>query len=177
VDLLVPPIYAVMRNASVPTTLRTSSISLLADCVDKSPLAMLPYVQDLSLGLIDLLQVETVPEKPTIKLSKEEESQEEEEATPVDPSMDSEPTARNSKFPPLRRAALHFLSLLIRASTKLAYDDNSSTTADIFPRSTFQRADITLRYIASTDEDNVVRVMAREARENLEQLQQALIGL
>ena len=174
-DLLVPPIYAVMRNASVPTTLRTSSISLLADCVDTSPFAMLPYVQDLSLGLIDLLQVETVPEKPAVKLSKEEESQE--EATPVDPSMDSEPTARNSKFPPLRRAALHFLSLLIRASTKLAYDDNSSTTTDIFPRSTFQRADITLGYIASTDEDSVVRVMAREARENLEQLQQALIGL
>jgi len=139
---------------------------------------MLPYVQDLSLGLIDLLQVETVPEKPTVKLSKEAESLEEEEPTPVHhPSMDSEPTARNSKFPPLRRAALHFLSLLIRASTKLAYDDNNSNTTDIFPRSTSQRANITLGYIASTDEDNVVRIMAREARESLEQLQRALLGL
>jgi hypothetical protein len=40
----------------------------------------------------------------------------------------------------------------------------------------FQRLSTTLGYISSTDKDKVVRVMAREAKENLEQLQHAAFG-
>jgi len=89
--------------------------------------------------------------------------------------MDSDPTSANSKFPPLRRAALHFLSLLIRASTQIIYDEKPSLT--LITGEVLQRMHLTLGYVSSTDEDGVVRVMAREAKENLEQMKKVMMGL
>ncbi|KAI5893359.1 ARM repeat-containing protein [Schizophyllum commune H4-8] len=168
VDMLVPVLFSMVRSAYLPTTLRTSALSLLGDCVHTYALAMLPYVPDLTSALLDLLQVEgvvgdTVPEKAGKELPAKTEQQlaegrkkpEHARRPKPAPSMDSLPTSTNSKFPPLRRAALHFLALLIRTTTQ-------------------HRAKITLGYIASTDQDGIVRVMAREAVEELGELERAL---
>lgn len=124
---------------------------------------MLPYVVDLAEGMVDLLQIEstsgTVPQNST------------DEAPP----KEFEPTSSNSKLPPLRRAALHLLSLVFRETTKSIYD--SSFSGSILSDSFMRRAKTTLSYVSSTDEDAVVRVMAREAGENLEQMREAIIGI
>ena len=47
----------------------------------------------------------------------------------------------------------------------------------LIPNVYITRERATLGYVASTDEDALVRVMAREARERLEQPSGALLGL
>lgn len=170
-DLLVPPLFALVRNADVPTVIRMSSISLLADCVDTYFLSILPYVEDLCVGLVDLLQLESV----SAKTQKDRTTELDEVQPPL--TIDSDPTSRNTKLPPLRRAALHFLTLLIRALAKLIHDDRSVKTTTDFLRTTARKASHTLGYMSSTDEDDLVRIMAREAKESLDELQRAILGL
>ncbi|KDR83776.1 hypothetical protein GALMADRAFT_236141 [Galerina marginata CBS 339.88] len=180
VDILVPRLFATVRGFNIPTALRTSALSLLADSVDTYHWAMLPYIEDLCQGMVDLLQVEsqTLREGELQPKSLKSDSQGEEPSPskPTPSTMDSDPTSRNHKFPPLRRAALHFLSLLIRASTKIVYEETGKATS-LLSATAFQRVSLTLGYISFTDEDNIVRVMAREAKENLEELQRAAFGL
>ena len=185
-DILVPRLFAMVRSSDIPTTLRTSSLSLLSTCVNTFPLAILPYVEDLSTAMIDLLQTESVPlvhdHKPKAKTSTnltEEGSELSEDSNPTDePStMDSNPTSKNPKFPPLRRAAIHFLSLLIQTATGQLHDELGTDVSVIFPRVLFDRLRVTLGYISSTDVDNVVRIMARDAIEGLKQLQRAILEI
>ena len=184
-DILVPRLFAVVRSSDIPTTLRTSSLSLLSTCINTFPLAVLPYVEDLSTAMIDLLQVESVPfahdHKPDIKTPinpRENDSVPfEGEPTTELRSMDSDPTSKNPKFPPLRRAAIHFLSLIIQAATKQLYDQPLTDISMLFPRTLLDRLKVTLGYISSTDVDNVVRLMASEAMEGLRQLQQAVLEI
>jgi hypothetical protein len=129
---------------------------------------MLPYLADLADAIVDLLQLETVPTNPR-SLEKDN------DAADQAPTMDSDPISTNPKFPPFRRAALHFLSLLFRETTKQIYE--SSFGGSILPNGLMRRAKTILSYVASTDQDTLVRVMAREAGEGLEQMQQATIGL
>ena len=150
---------------------------------------------------MDLLQLESVPEtsaplqKPTERsepevgdqgdgknhgMAREEGAHEGNKNTgptpqSPPPTMDAHPTAANSKFPPLRRAALHFLTLLIQACISRVYD--MGPAGMLIPNAHTSRARTTLGYVASTDEDAVARVMAREAREGLGQLSNALVGL
>lgn len=180
--MLVPPLFAVVRASNVPTALRTSSLSLLAECVDTYPLAMLPYVEDICQALVHLLQIESLPletskpkPRPVIEDENETKTQDTEKVSP--PTMDSDPTSKNSKLPPLRRSALRFLSLLIRATTKTVYEDSTTKPAAFLSKENFRGLGLTLGYISSTDRDEVVRVMAREAKENLEELQRAAFGL
>jgi hypothetical protein len=186
VDILVPRFFAVVRSSDIPTTLRTSSLSLLSTCINTFPLAMLPYVEELSTAMIDLLQIESVPfvhdQKPNIKTPsnpRENDSEHFEDSEPTEElqTMDSNPTSKNPKFPPLRRAAIHFLSLLIQAATRQLYDQPRTDISMIFPRMLLDRLKVTLGYISSSDVDNVVRVMAREATEGLKQLQQAVLEI
>lgn len=164
VDLLVPPFFNIVRSRHLPNTLRTSSLSLLAECESINPLAMLSYVVDLAEGMVDLLQIESTPSTvPQGNLANDEA-----------PTKEFELTSNNPKLPPLRRAALHLLSLVFRETTKAIYD--SSFGGSIFSNSLMRRAKTTLSYVASTDEDIVVRVMAREAGGNLDRMQQAIIG-
>jgi hypothetical protein len=51
------------------------------------------------------------------------------------------------------------------------------STGILVPGAYLTRARATLGYVASTDEDAVVRIMAREAGEGLGQLSNALVGL
>ncbi|KAH9951727.1 hypothetical protein B0H21DRAFT_842799 [Amylocystis lapponica] len=172
VDVLVPPLFGVVRTAHFPTTLRTSAISLLAQSVQTSALAILPYTVDLSGAMIDLLQVETVPVARRQATSSEPSKKGGTGAATIDPQA----TSTNTKLPPLRRAALHFLSLLIRAWISQVYDSAGAEEVPFAP-DVVRRAKNTLGYVAGTDEDGVVRAMAREALEGLEQLECAMVGL
>ncbi|KAF9462618.1 hypothetical protein BDZ94DRAFT_1366131 [Collybia nuda] len=157
VDLLVPPFSIIVKSRYLPNTLRASSLSLLAECESTNPSAMLPYILDLAETMIDLLQVEST--SSTIKDSKEE----------------FEPTSDNAKLPPLRRAALHLLSLVFREATRTIYD--SPFGRSVFSNSLVKRAKTTLTYIASTDKDIVIQVMARETGEIVSQMQNAMMGI
>jgi len=171
--------------------------------VETNALALFPYAADLFGGMVDLLQLESVPatspSKAATKPSEpdpdnqengkgpknakvedgcEGDKQDEITEPPLQPppsTMDSHPTVANSKFPPLRRAALHFLALLIRESTSSVYDTGPMRIS--IPGVYLTRARTTLGYVAVTDEDAAVRVMAREAREGLGQLSSAFVGL
>ncbi|THH29131.1 hypothetical protein EUX98_g5057 [Antrodiella citrinella] len=182
-DVLVPSLFAMVRMAHLPTPLRVSALSLLAQSVNTSPIALLPYREDLLEALIDLLRVETVPmsQKPSKKSDQklaEDTDGVDDSDTSTAPSatMDSQPTIANSKFPPLRRAALHFMSLLTRAFTSQILESSSLATYTI-PDTTLKRARTTLGYVAVMDEDSIVRVMAGEALEGVDRLSGALIGL
>ncbi|KAJ7700055.1 hypothetical protein B0H17DRAFT_276446 [Mycena rosella] len=153
VDLLVPPLFHVVRSSQVPTTLRTSALSLLAECENTCPLALVPYVTDLSEAMIDLLQVESTSMAP-----KE--------------SEDTNPTSADSKLPAFRRAALHFLGLMIRETIRQIYDSSHTE----FSGRLLSRIRTTLTYVSVTDGDMVVRVMAREALEGLLELEDARMG-
>ena len=171
--------------------------------VETNALALLPYATDLFGGMIDLLQLEsvpaTLPPKTTTEPSEPNPDNQERgkgftdtkaegggegddqgemtepQSRPPPPTMDTHPTVANSKFPPLRRAALHFLTLLIRECTTHVYGTGS--TGMLIPDAYLMRARTTLGYIVVTDEDAIVRVMAREAREGLGRLSNALAGL
>lgn len=85
-------------------------------------------------------------------------------------------TSASTKLPPFRRAALHFLSLLVRAYTALVYDTGSpDDVAIITPIA--KRTKMVLSYVAAVDEDNVVRVMARECTEGFNELQKAILSV
>ncbi|KAF7332143.1 RTP1-C1 domain-containing protein [Mycena kentingensis (nom. inval.)] len=150
VDLIVPPLFNTVRNTQIPITLRTSALSLLGECENTCALALIPYTVDLAEAMVDLLQIETNTSGPT-------------------ESEDVNPTLKNSKQPPFRRAALHFLGLLIR-------ETGCNPTRPIFSGSVLKRIKTTLGYIAVTDADAIVRVMAREVGENLGELAETMLG-
>lgn len=169
-DIVIPPLVHVFRKPHIPTTLRTSALSLLSECVSTDPSAFAPYAVDLSEAMIDLLQVERVVETHTT-IKQEAEAKDIGSRAVTDP----QPTSTDSKLPALRRAALHLYTLLIRASTSQVYD--SGYSSQTFSTAQIRRAKTTLLYVAATDRDNVVRIMASEAVEGLAQLNEALIGL
>lgn len=181
-NVLIPPLFQVMRTSHFPTALRVSAVSLLAQCAKTTSLAILPYAADLSEAMIDLVQVETVSatqrrkQTPVETVPDEGPTSGEEAEPPAPPTMDSQPTSTNAKFPPLRRAALHFLSLLIMACISRLYE-SADGEGLAFPQQLVRRAKTTLGYVAATDADAVVRVMARETLEALDQLAEALVGL
>ena len=155
---MVPRLFSLVRGSHLPTTIRTSSLSLLATCADTADLALLPYAHDLANAMLDLLQVEgNAPARASLPST-------EAEATA---SMDNEPTTADARFPPFRRASLHFLGVLVRAYTRRGNSDD-------FP---VRRAIATLGYVAATDADAVVRVMAREVGEAVRALEHACIGI
>lgn len=215
VDLIVWPLFSVVRAHHLPTTLRTSALSLLGQCADTNAVALAPYVQELVSAMIDLVQVETVPvhqsqHAAVNQLEKAEPADVKEtakgtgeaEAKPgrtngdgasngasadsnssgtttnrvaASTTMDENPTEANAKFPPLRRAALHFLALLVRVTTARIYDLDDRSAFGL-PTGLMKRGASVMRYVAETDRDDVVRVMAREAVEEIEELRDAIFG-
>ncbi|KAH8105986.1 hypothetical protein BXZ70DRAFT_886180 [Cristinia sonorae] len=179
-DVLVPSLFAMVATTHLPTPLRVSALSLLAQCVNTSPIALLPYSEDIFEAIVDLLHVESVPmtrgpPKPAESRSRIPAEDGDKSNVPNAPLMDNQPTAANPKFPPLRRAALHFLSLLTRVFTSQILE--SSSISYTIPNNTIKRARITVGYVAVVDEDNIVRVMADETLEGLNRLSSALLGL
>jgi hypothetical protein len=185
-DNLVPPLFALVRGSYLPTTLRTSSLSLLATIADTADLALLPYAHDISHAMLDLLQIEGAhasAEEQQQPASTTDANARSTSPSPPTASMDSQPTTADPTFPPFRRASLHFLGMLVRAYTRRAYAGVSSDPSiggsgmpslDDFP---VRRAATTLGYIAATDADAVVRVMAGEVGDAVHALERALVGL
>jgi len=85
------------------------------------------------------------------------------------------PAEANAKFPPLRRSALHFLSLLLRSLTRHAHEEDGAALE--IDGAVLKRGSTILIYVAGTDCDEVVRVMAREATELIDELRKAILGL
>ncbi|KAJ7068253.1 hypothetical protein C8F01DRAFT_600334 [Mycena amicta] len=152
VDILVPPLFQIVRSSQVPTTLRTSSLALLAECESTCPLALIPYTADLAEAMVDLVQLETTATVPA-------------------ESEDTNPTLKNPKQPPFRRAALHFLGLLIRETGR-----QMDSTRPEFSGNVLRRMKTILSYISTTDGDMIVRVMAREVVESLSELVEVMLG-
>ncbi|KAF9055058.1 hypothetical protein BDZ89DRAFT_1055678 [Hymenopellis radicata] len=154
VDQVVPHLMRMVSSKQLPTTLKTSAVGLLGECAGTYLLALGSYWNDLIGGMLDLLQVETS-------------MTEEEDATK---GMDANPTKKD-KFPPLRRAALHFMGLLVKETTRAVYDGENVFVLDA---PSMRRAKLTLGYLAATDGDGIVKVMAREVNEALADLETAL---
>lgn len=66
VDILLPPLFILLRATHLPIVIRTSAISLLAQCVDTNVSAILPYMMDLANSMVDLIQIETVTASPLL---------------------------------------------------------------------------------------------------------------
>ncbi|KAI9574473.1 hypothetical protein HD554DRAFT_2165961 [Boletus coccyginus] len=174
-DMIVPPLMSVFRSSYAPTVLRTSAVSLLTQCVRTSTVSVLGYIDDLAAGMIDLFQVEMVStvQSPSKDDDGGTRKAEEHEGTEA---LDAKPTAIDPKVPPLRRAALHFWTSLLHQLTHATYDGSMAGRLPL-PAALLRRAKVTLGYIASTDEDGRVRVMAREANEAIDQLNKATLGI
>lgn len=146
VDILVPPLLTILRSSHLPTTLRTSALSILAQCVTTNPLALNTYTPRLADSCVELIQLESVATKLAPAKSNNESSptkpssvadgdkadgEQKDDPTKrvrVPDLMDSNPTTKNTKAAPLRRTALHFLSQLLRAHIASLYDSRSTTT-------------------------------------------------
>ncbi|KAG9038544.1 hypothetical protein FRB95_000765 [Tulasnella sp. JGI-2019a] len=205
VNTLVPALFGLVRSRHLPTTLRTSALSLLAQCAEVSPLAMLPWSADLCSGVTDLVQLEGVSALPAdMQPRKEATSTDDKPDTdhPVRPTpleeMDVKPLSQDPKLAPLRRAGLHFISVLLRALVTSAQDaepaslssvpsldasnfrmgrTSTKTTAtmlreEYMPAVAVKHMRLVLGYARATDVDDVVRVMAGEVLELLSALQQ-----
>lgn len=79
-------------------------------------------------------------------------------------TMDDDPTAANSKVSPIRRSALHFVSIMTRACLE-------SSMHQVFEPALLDRMRVTLRYVQSADSDPIVKLQAQEALEGLNALQ------
>ena len=208
-------------DASLPTVLRSSALSLLSTAVESSHLALLPWMDEVVSGCLDLIQLESVsggksapeqPEEPEMKtttlreklnpkiqLVDDEEVEEEKKPEPEKPCIvDAEPTkANDSKHPALRRAAVYLLGLLVATLIEAAMEEPQQETefkmrlpgqtdisTDIRPSGqvqqqvdvgaispwTIDRAVNILRYVASVDDDDVVRGQSAEVVALLERL-------
>lgn len=216
-DTLLPPLLSLLREPRTPVTLRTSAISLLSECINTCARVVERYTEEIAEGMLDLVLVEmtvaTPTPRPKTKVNEKrmetntEVSTEQAEPEPAptpqsqaerppDP-LDISPLSASSKVPALRRAALHFLALLVRVLTQEAYERGGGSWSGVqirgiyggqtgaytsyeggpLPREFMRRARTVLEYIAAVDEDTVVRVMAREVGEGLEGLEKALVGL
>ena len=183
-SLLIPPLFGVVRASHLPTALRTSALSLLAHCASTSAVAILPYAVDLTSSMLDLLQVESVAtaEPIRVRAAKEDSTPapdvagENKPKTEKQDSVEYQPTTKDSKIPTLRRSALYFLSLLTRAFAA-QLEDASTLAVYILPGDLMRRAKTTVGYVAATDTDLVVRVMAKETLESLDDLAEGMLGL
>ncbi|GAA5886437.1 hypothetical protein JCM6882_001639 [Rhodosporidiobolus microsporus] len=67
---LLPPLLSTLLTPSLPIPLRSSSLTILATCVETAPTAMLPHAETLAEACVGLLEVETVALKPRLPPAK-----------------------------------------------------------------------------------------------------------
>ncbi|KAG8798017.1 hypothetical protein FRC17_007578, partial [Serendipita sp. 399] len=58
VDVLLPGMFWTIRNRELPTTLRTSAISIVSRAVERAPAMMGGYIGELSSAMLDILELE-----------------------------------------------------------------------------------------------------------------------
>lgn len=193
------------RNANLPTILRTSALSLLSTGAEVDHLALLPWSNDLASAAVDLIQIESVasspfrpspapaaptPAKPKVMLIDDDEPDPEPQAPETPRIVDEDPTAKDSKHPALRRAAVVFLGLLTASVIEASGEQEPADEGEFklrlpgqiqaapktervnvgLDKRTLDRAGTVLRYVAGTDRDEVVRGQAGEVVALVERL-------
>lgn len=174
VDMLVPPLFRVVRAEALPTVLRSSALSIIAQCVETSPVALTAWTDDILSGMLDILQLESVQAVPLSRKAREEaRAQQDNEKTKLDEVVDSKPQEVDSKLPPLRRSALLCFALIVRSMVAGVYEG----ARPIQWGSLRSRALTLLEYVRITDSDPVVRTQAAETLALVKQLGRAQLGL
>lgn len=143
VDDLVPILLLVLRTSFLPTTLRSSSLTILTTAVETAPVSLLPHTPTLTEACLTLLSLESRPLLPRKRAvtppppSSTTDSDDEDELLPPPsappaklrkPEETPTPTSSNSQHPSLRRSAILFLGILFRTSARLADASSSSST-------------------------------------------------
>ena len=137
--------------------------------------------------MLDLLQLETVAsveKRRDDKLTAQDDHRLQDAASSYiisrhvvqagDIEMDSDPLQKDAKLPPLRRSAIHLLTVLSKAFLHRVYESGASGVhGNLF---SVQRGLTVLRYIATTDADNTVRVLAAEGADLLAQLRRVVLS-
>ncbi|KAJ1308574.1 hypothetical protein OPQ81_004273 [Rhizoctonia solani] len=171
VDILVPPLFRVIRAHTLPTVLRSSALSILSQCVETYPVSVISWTDDILSGMLDILQLESVQTVPLSRKAREE--MRNQEATKLDSAVDSRPQKIDSKLPPLRRSALHCFALIIRSMVEGVYEGTRPARLG----SLRGKAVTVLDYLRITDSDPVVRTQAAETLSLVKQLGRAELGL
>ncbi|KAG8693806.1 hypothetical protein FRC08_008875 [Ceratobasidium sp. 394] len=171
VDMLVPPLFRLVRAEGLPTILRSSALSILAQCVETSPAALTPWTEDILSGMIDILQIESVRASPLPRAAREE-ARSSIEKTVIDKEIDARPQAVDSKLPPLRRSALLCFALVVRSMVASVYEGSNPVQRGAL----WNRARTLLDYLRITDSDPVVCVQATETLGLVKQLARAELG-
>jgi hypothetical protein len=176
---LIPPLLLVFRSSTLPTALRSSALTILSIISSTSPLAINPYSTSLVLACADLLQTESVPlkqahQQPKRKSSEEgdmnvdaDEDEEDPATQPEELNPTISPVLSNSKHPILRRAALHFLSAMLRGDM-----DASAVDRDVW-----KRVGIIVGYVGQTDEDLLTRGLAKDVSRDLRKIMRGHLGV
>ncbi|KAG8750550.1 hypothetical protein FRC12_012833 [Ceratobasidium sp. 428] len=172
VDMLVPPLFQVVRSEALPTILRSSSLAIIGQCVETSPVALTPWIDDILTGMIDILQVESVRAVPVARAAREE-ARAKDEKQVLDRDVDARPQDIDSKLPPFRRSALLCFALVIRSMIAGVYEGSQPVQRSAL----WSKARTLLEYIRITDSDPVVRVQATETLALVKQLGRAELGL
>jgi hypothetical protein len=193
VDMLVPVILTTIRDNTLPTTLRTSAVSVASQCIDISPLAMAKYSAELSNAMLDILELE----HSLLVESKDRRAQPKADVdtAETDKSMngagagnrrqgqlgdlltDEDPTAINPKLSPLRRSAIHLLTSIIRHFLQQASERPGHGGDGIMRDFPVRRSGVILRYLSINDADAVVNAMASEAVSMLHEVGRLRLGV
>ncbi|EUC57692.1 nucleolar protein [Rhizoctonia solani AG-3 Rhs1AP] len=171
VDMLVPPLFRVVRAQALPTVLRSSALSILAQCIETCPVSITAWTDDILSGMLDVLQLESVQAVPLSRKAREEAR--EKEVLRLDAAIDFQPQEVDSKLPPLRRSALLCFALVVRSMVEGVYEGTRSAQLGNLR----SKAVTVLDYLRITDSDPVVRTQAGETLSLVKQLGRAELGL
>jgi hypothetical protein len=172
VDMLVPPLFRVIQAEALPTILRSSALSILAQCVETSPIALTTWTDDILSGMLDILQLESVQAVPLSRKAREE-ARAQKDKPKTDEAIDSKPHEVDSKLPPLRRSALLCFALIVRSMVDGVYEGARPAQLGNLRG----KAVNLLEYVRVTDSDSVVRTQAAETLALIKQLGRAELGL
>ena len=191
-DSVVPALLAVLSNNEQPTILRTSAFSILASCYEQVPLALIGYSESLLAAALTILSLESRPMKHSVSkegppLQEEVEEQDQQELADLmasfnvtkpkrRPEETASPVSTDTQHPALRRSALLFIALLARAELNARHHSASNRHQGIFPRDQTDRALTVVGYVEQVDADKLVKHQAREAIEELQELQAESAG-
>lgn len=150
-QIVIPPLLRVFPDASLPTVIRSSALSILGIAMHTDHLGMLPWRDELLEACLDLIEIELVP------LQKASDA-------PFDPHQ-----SKNSKHPVLRRAALVLVAELLEspvldqvAHEPFAIRTRPAPAAGATESKSRVRAARVIGYASQVDADDLVRRQADE---------------
>jgi len=157
IQLIIPAMLSVTRSSEYPTVLRGSALSLISQCVNANPLAMLPFYTDLISALVDLLSIETITRgsKAAAEAEKKAAATQLENGKVPDPA-DLDPSLRDPKLPAFRRSAAYLLATILRQASEKGFAESL-----MGPQLAARMVKV-IRYVRDTDIDGHVKAKAQE---------------